>query len=100
VRRLFVPGALPGSDTGRAYDALRARAAAWTGRPIRATRIYAVSCRREGSDSETRVGECDPCNGRTVQAIFATSEGCTVVFDRGFIDLSKRQIYETITFGS
>jgi len=42
--------------------------------------------------------EQDPGAGETVQAIFATAEGYTVIFEGRRIDLSKRQIYEAIPF--
>jgi hypothetical protein len=94
----FVPGTAPGGHAERAYDELRAGAQARTARRIRATRIHAVSCRRGGTDSSLRVGECDPSGGGTVHAIFATSDGYTVVCGEGYVDLSRRQIYEAIPF--
>lgn len=94
----FFPGARPGTDTDRAYDELRAHTEKRTGRVTRATRIYALTSRRDGADSETRVGERDPSTGETVHAIFATSDGCTVIWEGGHVDLSKRQIYEAIPF--
>jgi hypothetical protein len=94
----FVPGASPGPDTERAYGELRTYAQGKTARSIRATRIEAVSCRRGGTDSELRVGERDPYGGGTVHAIFATSDGCTVVHDDGYVGLTRRQIYEAIPF--
>lgn len=62
------------------------------------TRIYAVDARRGGADSETRVGERDPCSGETVRAIFATTAGYSVIWDGGHTDLTKRQTYEAIPF--
>jgi hypothetical protein len=94
----FVPGARPGTDTDRAYAELRAHTERRTGKITRATRIYALNSRRDGADSETRVGERDPCNGKTVHAIFATTVGYTVIWDGGHADLSTRQIYEAIPF--
>ena len=94
----FLPGALPGTETDRVYDELRARTERRTGRVTRATRIYALNSRRDGADSNTRVGESDPCTGQTVRAIFATKEGYTVIWEGGHVDLSKRQIYEAIPF--
>jgi hypothetical protein len=99
MTRFFLPGAAPG-DAGRLHDELRADTERRTGRVTRATRIYALSSRREGSDTETRVGEQDPCSGATVHAIFATTEGCTVISAGGHVDLSRRQIYEVIPFES
>lgn len=94
----FVPGTRPGTDTDRAYDELRAHTELQTGRPTRPTRIFALSSRRDGADSETRVGERDPCAGKTVHAIFATTEGYTVIWEGGHTDLTKRQVYEAISF--
>jgi hypothetical protein len=96
----FVPGARPGTDTDRAYASLRAQTEERTGRPTRATRIYALSSRREGADSETRVGEPDPCSGQTVRAIFATKEGCTVVCEGASVDVGKSQIYAATPFAT
>ncbi len=94
----FLPGASPGLDSDRSYSELRAGTEKQIGRPIRGTRIYAIDARREGTDSETRVGERDPCSGETVRAIFATTDGYTVVWEGGHVDLSKRQTYEAIPF--
>ena len=94
----FLPGAPPGADPVRMYAELRGDTEKRIGRAIRATRICAVDARREGADSETRVGERDPCTGETVRAIFATTAGYTVIWDGGHVDLSKRQIYEVIPF--
>lgn len=94
----FLPGASPGVARDRAYSQLREQTEMRLGKPVRATRIYAVDARREGADSETRVGERDPCSGETVRAIFATAAGYTVIWDGGHIDLTKRQTYEAIPF--
>src|SRR5689334_22274271 len=99
VTPFFLRGTSPGRDTDRAYDDLRARAESRTGRPTSPTRIHVLSCRREGTDSETRIGERDPCIGATVKAIFKTYEGYAVVCDDGrHVDLRKRQIYAAIAF--
>lgn len=94
----FVPGALPGQETERAYGVLRASAQAQTACTIRSTRIEALTCRRGGTDSQLRVGERDPSGGGTVRAIFATRDGYTVVCEDGYVDLTKRQTYEAIPF--
>ncbi len=94
----FLPGMLPGVEQDRAYAALRAAAEERIGCGIRATRIYSISARREGTDSETRVGEADPCSGATVWAIFAMQQGYTVIWDNGNADLSTRQVYEAVPF--
>jgi hypothetical protein len=98
VTRFFIPGVKSGPSAERAYDELRAYAQARTERRIRATRIRSISCRRGGMDSQLTVGEPDPHGGETVNAIFATSDGCTVVWEGGFISLTRRQIYEAIPF--
>jgi hypothetical protein len=94
----FLPGASPGVDCDLTYSQLREQTEMRIGGRVRATRIYAVDARREGADSETRVGEHDPCSGETVVAIFATTAGYTVIWDGGHIDLTKRQTYEAIPF--
>ena len=94
----FLPGLLPGVERDRAYAELRAAAEERVGRGIRATRIYSLSARRDGTDSETRVGEADPCSGATVRAIFAMQLGYTVIWDQGNVDLSTRQVYEAVAF--
>lgn len=94
----FLPGAPPSVDLDRTYAELRDRTEKRIGRPVRATRIYSVDARREGADSETRVGERDPCTGETVRAIFATRAGYTVIWEGGHVDLSKHQIYQAIPF--
>lgn len=94
----FLPGTRAGVDSARAYAELRAHTEERIGRSIRATRIYSVDARRDGADTETRVGERDPCTGETVRAIFATTEGYTVICGRDHVDLSKRQIYQAIPF--
>ena len=98
MSRFFVPGALPGGEAERAYDELRTYAENRAGRPTRATRIEALHCRRDGADSEFRVGESDPGSGGTVHAIFATGDGYAVVWEGGHAILSKRQIYQAIPF--
>ncbi|MGH2889014.1 MAG: hypothetical protein ACRDNJ_05245 [Solirubrobacteraceae bacterium] len=94
----FLPGTRAGMDPDPAYAELRAQTERRIGRPVQARRIYVVDARRAGVDSETRVGERDPCAGETVRAIFATTAGYTVVWEGGHVDLTKRQIYEAIPF--
>ena len=94
----FVPGTSPGTQAESTYDELRAGAQARTERPIRATRIHAVTCRLGGTDSSLCVGESDPTGGGTVHAIFATSDGYTVARGEGYVHLTRRQIYEAIPF--
>ena len=98
MTRFFVPGASPGTETVRVYDELRRYAEAQTGTPTRATRICALNCRRGGADSKTRVGEPDPCGGGTVDAIFATRDGYTIVWRDGHAEVTRRQTYEAIEF--
>lgn len=95
----FLPGLQAGADADRAYDELRARTERRTGRIAPATPIYALHARRDGKDSQTRVGESDPCTGNTVRAIFATRDAYTVIWDGGHADVGRRQIYEVTTFG-
>src|SRR5438128_1704188 len=94
----FVPGAASGPPAEAAYDELREYAQARTERTIRTTRIRSITCRRGGMDSQLTVGEPDPHGGETVHAICATAEGCTVVWEGGYVSLTRRQIYEAIPF--
>jgi hypothetical protein len=98
VTTFFLPGVQPGVDSDRVYDDLRGLTEQRTGCPTRATRIYALHSRRDGTDSQTRVGESDPCTGKTVRAIFATKEEYIVIWEGGYANVSKRQIYEVTTF--
>ena len=98
VTAFFVPGASPGDQTERAYDELRSYAEARTGRSAQRARIFALSCRRDGADSTAYVGQADPCGGLTVHAIFATSDGYTIVWRDGHADVTRRQTYEAIEF--
>jgi hypothetical protein len=95
---LFVPGATPGAPTQRAYDELRGYAEARTGQMARGDAIFALSCRRGGTDSDTRVGEPDPCTGHIVLAIFASRDGYTIVWRGGHDNVSRRATYEAILF--
>lgn len=94
----FIPGETPGVATERAYDALRGYVEAHTGHGTRTEAILALSCRRAGEDSESRVGELDPYARRTVLAIFASRDGYTIVWDGGHADVTRRQAYEAIPF--
>jgi hypothetical protein len=94
----FVPGAEPGEQTTRAYDELRGYAESRTGRLARRDLIFALNCRRAGADSETRVGEPDPCGGSIVLAIFAGRDGYMVVWHGGHANVSRRETYEAILF--
>ena len=94
----FVPGSAPGEPTRRAYEELRAYAEASTGLLARRELIFAVSCRRGGADTETRVGEPDPGGGGTVLAIFASRDGYTIVWRGGHGNVRRRETYEAIPF--
>ena len=94
----FVPGATPGEATQQAYGELRTYAEARTGHMARRDHIYALSCRRSGMDSETRVGEPDPYSGQMVLAIFATRDAYTIVWRSGHVDVRRRQTYAAIPF--
>lgn len=99
MTEFFVPGVAPGEPTRRAYDELRGYAEARTGRPAGDAHILALSSRRHGTDSETRVGEPDPWGGGTVLAIFASGrEGYMVVWHGGHASVSRRETYEAIPF--
>lgn len=94
----FVPGTVPGTAARDAYDELKGFAESRTGTASRPSEIYALHCRRSGGDSQTRVGEQDPCTGNTVRAIFATREGYTIVWDGGHDTVSRKQTYEAVEF--
>lgn len=94
----FVPGVAPGAETERAYEELRSAITARTGKAPRGRRIFALNCRRGGSDSEARVGELDPCTGETVRAIFAVEDGYAITWTGGYADVTRRQTYEAIEF--
>ena len=94
----FVPGVTPGTATKRAYEELRGYAEGRTGHSTRRDSIFALSCRRGGADSETRVGEPDPYRGHTVLAIFAGRDGYTIVWSGGCATVTRRETYEAIPF--
>jgi hypothetical protein len=98
VPALFVPGADPGPPTKRAYEELRCYAEGRTGCVTRRQSIFALTCRRDGADSETRVGEADPQRGQTVLAIFANKDGYTIVWHGGHANVTRKQTYEAIPF--
>ena len=94
----FVPGETPGEPTQRAYEALRGYVEAQTGHRTRTDAIFALSCRRTGADTESRVGELDPHTRQMVLAIFASREGYTIVWSGGHADVSRRQAYAATLF--
>jgi hypothetical protein len=69
VTAFFVPDSPPGMEAEGAYARIRAAAAADTGHPPRAVRIFKLSFRHEGADLDAEVGMPDPIGGRTVLAI-------------------------------
>jgi hypothetical protein len=68
VTRFFVPDRTGRAATER-YDAIRQAAQESTGHCPTDRRIAALTCRREGRDLETIVGQADPVCGGTVIAI-------------------------------
>jgi hypothetical protein len=94
----FVPNTPLGEQTERAYEDLRQYAQLTAGSPARARRIFALSCRRGGTDSETRVGDDDPFGGKTVYAIFDVGEGYAIVWRGGHTIVTKRQTYAAQEF--
>lgn len=94
----FVPDTPAGEQTDRAYQDLRQYALLTIGRPMRDRRIFALSCRRGGSDSETRVGDDDPAGGATVHAIFDIGDAYVVVWRGGHAIVTKRHTYEAVDF--
>ena len=98
MARFFVPGSAPGKPTRQAYEKLRGYAEERAGQLATRDPIFALSCRRNGTDSETRVGEPDPCEGNTVLAIFASRDGYTIVWRNGHTSVGRRDTYEAIPF--
>ena len=94
----FVPGTPSGEHTDRAYEDLCRYAESAAGRPPRSRRIFALSCRRGGMDSEARVGRDDPVGGDLVHAIFDVGDGYLVVWRNGHTTVTKRQTYEAVDF--
>ena len=74
----FIPDTPAGERTDRAYEDLRRHAQLTAGRPTRARRIFALSCRSGGADCETHVGGEDPSGANTVHAIFDIGEGYAI----------------------
>lgn len=94
----FIPDTPPGEQTTRAYEDLRQYVQLTAGRPARARRIFSLTCRRGGTDSETRVGDDDPSGGTTVHAIFDIGEGYAIIWRGGHAIVTKRQTYEAVEF--
>jgi len=94
----FIPDTPAGEQTARAYEDLRQYAQHTAGRPARARRIFSLTCRRDGTDSETRVGNNDPSVGTTVHAIFDIGDGYAIIWRGGHAIVTKRQTYEAVEF--
>jgi hypothetical protein len=70
MTRFFMPRLAQGDPAvERVYQQLREEAEACTGFASRPRRIQAIECRRGGVDRHLQVGEPDPGNSRTVEAI-------------------------------
>ncbi len=94
----FIPDTPPGKPTSRAYEDLTEHAALETGRAVRPTRIFQLSCRRGGSDCEISVGVADVGSANTVRAIFDVGDAYAILGE-GTIDLlPKRQTYRQVDF--
>lgn len=94
----FIPDTPPGEHTNRAYEDLRRYAALTSGRSLRTRRIFSLSCRRQGVDCETRVGDDDPAGGETVHAIFGVGDGYAIVWRGGHAIVAKPQTYAALEF--
>lgn len=94
----FVPDTPRGEQTERAYQDLRDYVQHTAGSHARSRRIFSLSCRRGGTDSETRVGADDPLGGKTVYAIFDVGEGYAIVWRGGHALVTKRQTYAALEF--
>jgi hypothetical protein len=103
LTRFFVP-----DETGRAaadrYDEIRRAAEERTGHTPLEKRIAALTCRRDGRDLETVVGEADPVCGDTVMAILDLGRHqpylvhCTGTTDRRL--LVSKPVYSVTEFTS
>ena len=93
----FVPDTPVGEQCDRAYEDLRRHAEFDAGRAPRSRRIYKLSCRRGGADSETCVGEPDVTGG-TVHAIFDIGDRYAVYMPGGHEIITKRQTYDVVDF--
>jgi hypothetical protein len=94
----FVPDTPAGEQSDRAYEDLRQYAEFDSGEHARSRRIFSLSCRRDGSDCETRVGDVDPGGGAKVHAIFDTGNAYVIVWRGGHAVVTKRHTYEAIDF--
>jgi hypothetical protein len=92
----FVPSTPRGEATNRAYEDLRSHAELITGRPPRARRIHKLSCRRDGADCETCVGELS--GDRMVHAIFDLGDRYAIYMPGGQEIVTKRQTYAVFEF--
>jgi hypothetical protein len=93
----FVPDTPMGDQAIRAYEDLRRHAEVDAGRAPRSRRIYKLSCRRGGADSETCVGDLDPSGG-TVHAIFDIGDRYAIYMPGGHEIVTKRQTYDVVDF--
>jgi hypothetical protein len=93
----FVPDTPIGDQANRAYEDLRRHAEVDAGRAPRLRRIYKLSCRRGGADSETCVGDLDPSGG-TVHAIFDIGDRYAIYMPGGHEIVTKRQTYDVVDF--
>ncbi len=91
----FVPGVCVG-DQDDVYEDLRRHAEDDAGRAPRPLRIYQLSCRRDGADCETSVGDHGP--GGTVHAIFDVGDRYAVYLQGGHDIVTKRQTYAVVEF--
>jgi hypothetical protein len=97
VTAFFVPGTPVGEQADRAYEDLRRHAEHDTGCAPRARRIYKLSCRRGGTDTETCVGQPDLAGG-TVHAIFDMGDRYAIYLAGGHEIVTKRQTYAAVEF--
>ena len=94
----FIPDTPAGEQSDRAYEDLRQYAQFAAGTQPRSQRIFSLSCRRDGRDCESRVGDVDPAGGAKVHAIFETGQGYVIVWRGGHTLVTKRHTYEAVEF--
>jgi hypothetical protein len=108
VTSFFVPGvAAAAEQVESAYARLRTEVETDTGCSPTDRRILTLSCRRNGTDYEAKVGRRDAVGGDRVLAIFELGGGVYAIRCAGNgaasrpdpIVVGKRQVYSVTEFG-
>jgi hypothetical protein len=108
VTQFFIPGVPVGADElESAYARIRDQVEADTGVSPTRRRIFKLSCRRQGTDYEAKVGKRDALGGQRVLAILELGGGVYAIRCSGEgmagrpepIIVGKRQVYSVTDFG-